>query len=861
MLIFFEKQFLLPASCFFCSLNIYIQFWRQLLKPGLYDRVREILYVDFLLLLAGCCGIYQLTERAGFNPVYSLTLYATSARQLVVEKILEDRLSGQFQPADTILTVNGYSVHSLDELEIITDEQAIGSRVNVQVKRQNAVLNLAVVLGPFYTNSYLIIASAVALFFLSLGIFVLIKKPGEPAARIYHWVTLAVAIIIMATWGRYTVSPSGIGYFVRILFSAAYAFTPVLFIHFVLIFPKIKWKKYKILLKPFYLIAGLLFIFTSFTFILAVIPKISTTYLALYLAGFDSTRWFFIISVLLAVVFIIHSLIKAVETEERKKILWLMAGLIVGPLCFIFLWQLPQVLGHAALVPEEVILMITSIMPLTFTISIVRYHIMDIEVIFNRSAVYLSVLLILLLLYALIIMLVMSLIDSFTTSNSLITSAGAIVLLAILFEPLKKRVQDVVDRKFFRVKYNYRLAQMNFTEEMNTAVDEKTLAEFTVTKLDELMQPLAIALYLKAESAQNLNLIAKKNDINWENSQIEGFAQLMQTTQQSLLAKRGSLEQSIDFVPFENMEKIPLAVIISILSQSGHLLGMLTLACKRSATRYTSEDIDLLKTITLQFGLALERIKLQTRLVLKQDETRRLEELNRMQSFFISSVSHDLQTPLTSIRMYLDLLEKWENLSAEKKQEYLNIISGESDRLSKMIHNVLDSARIERGLMSYSLHQINAKQLIERVMQMMRYELNSRKFKTIVDLPEEDVYIDGDGSALERALINLISNSIKYSGKEKFISVCLAVIKKHIEIIVSDHGLGIDKNDLKKIFDMFYRGSSKDHLPVGGAGLGLSIVQHVINAHQGEIKVSSVFGKGSTFVIRLPKDLRKPVPA
>ena len=71
--------------------------------------------------------------------------------------------------------------------------------------------------------------------------------------------------------------------------------------------------------------------------------------------------------------------------------------------------------------------------------------------------------------------------------------------------------------------------------------------------------------------------------------QIEGFAQLMQTTQQSLLAKRGSLEQSIDFVPFENMEKIPLAVIISILSQSGHLLGMLTLACKRSATRYTSE--------------------------------------------------------------------------------------------------------------------------------------------------------------------------------------------------------------------------------------------------------------------------------
>jgi signal transduction histidine kinase len=232
-----------------------------------------------------------------------------------------------------------------------------------------------------------------------------------------------------------------------------------------------------------------------------------------------------------------------------------------------------------------------------------------------------------------------------------------------------------------------------------------------------------------------------------------------------------------------------------------------------------------------------------------------------MQSFFISSVSHDLQTPLTSIRMYLDLLEKWENLSAEKKEEYLNIISGESDRLSKMIHNVLDSARIERDLMSYSFNQINVKELIERVVRMMRYELDSREFHTVVDLPEVDITIDGDSSALERALINLISNSIKYAGKEKFIAVRLSVMKKYIKITVSDHGLGIAKKDLKNIFDMFYRGSSQDHLPVGGAGLGLSIVQHVIKAHRGEVKVSSVMGKGSTFIIRLPKQMQEPVPA
>ena len=178
-----------------------------------------------------------------------------------------------------------------------------------------------------------------------------------------------------------------------------------------------------------------------------------------------------------------------------------------------------------------------------------------------------------------------------------------------------------------------------------------------------------------------------------------------------------------------------------------------------------------------------------------------------------------------------------------------------------MILNVLDSARIERDLMSYSFNQINVKELIERVVRMMRYELDSREFHTVVDLPEVDITIDGDSSALERALINLISNSIKYAGKEKFIAVRLSVMKKYIKITVSDHGLGIAKKDLKNIFEMFYRGSSQDHLPVGGAGLGLSIVQHVIKAHRGEVKVSSVMGNGSTFIIRLPKQMQEPVPA
>ena len=112
----------------------------------------------------------------------------------------------------------------------------------------------------------------VGLIFFALGVFVLIKKPLEPPARIYHWVSVSVAMIIMTTWGRYTIAPLGLGYFVRIIFSAAYALTPILFIHFTLIFPTIKWPFYKKLLPFLYSLGVLFFLWTSISFLSATLP-------------------------------------------------------------------------------------------------------------------------------------------------------------------------------------------------------------------------------------------------------------------------------------------------------------------------------------------------------------------------------------------------------------------------------------------------------------------------------------------------------------------------------------------------------------------------------------------------------------
>jgi signal transduction histidine kinase len=134
----------------------------------------------------------------------------------------------------------------------------------------------------------------------------------------------------------------------------------------------------------------------------------------------------------------------------------------------------------------------------------------------------------------------------------------------------------------------------------------------------------------------------------------------------------------------------------------------------------------------------------------------------------------------------------------------------------------------------------------------MKYQLEQYKFEVELDIPDKTIVISGDEDSLDRALTNLISNSIKYSPKEKYLSIKLGLSGQEAYIEVKDKGIGIDKIDQKKIFDIFYRSEEQHIKSISGAGLGLAIVDHVIKAHRGKIELKSSTGKGSTFIVRLP---------
>jgi signal transduction histidine kinase len=264
--------------------------------------------------------------------------------------------------------------------------------------------------------------------------------------------------------------------------------------------------------------------------------------------------------------------------------------------------------------------------------------------------------------------------------------------------------------------------------------------------------------------------------------------------------------------------------------------------------------MDLLAAMTTPAGMAIDRISLQQKLLIEKAEAQRLEELSMMKSYFVSSVSHDLKTPLTSIRMFAEILRTSRDIKPDRANEYLEIIEGESERLTRLINNVLDFAKIERGVKEYCLRPIELNECVEQVLATLQYQFRMEKFCVSADLGAGIPEVRADADAVKEACINLLTNAMKYSRDRKSIIISTKIIERSAAIMVTDQGIGISVPDRDRIFEPFYRTEDGKVHGAGGAGLGLSLVRHIMDAHGGLVEVRSTPGEGSTFTLRFPLD-------
>jgi two-component system, OmpR family, phosphate regulon sensor histidine kinase PhoR len=231
---------------------------------------------------------------------------------------------------------------------------------------------------------------------------------------------------------------------------------------------------------------------------------------------------------------------------------------------------------------------------------------------------------------------------------------------------------------------------------------------------------------------------------------------------------------------------------------------------------------------------------------------RRERRLNELKSEFISNVSHELKTPLSIISMFGEMLAEGRTKSPEQAHEYAEIIWRESVRLGRLIDNVLDFAKIERGMGVYEFADADLGEVIERVVVVSSRRVSAAEMTLEVDIEAELPVLHIDASALTLAVLNLIDNAIKYASEGKRIALGVRRVGDRIIVTVRDWGPGIDPEEHERIFDRFYRARAIRLKPIRGSGIGLALVQHIARAHRGDASVISAPEHGATFRIWLP---------
>jgi signal transduction histidine kinase len=226
--------------------------------------------------------------------------------------------------------------------------------------------------------------------------------------------------------------------------------------------------------------------------------------------------------------------------------------------------------------------------------------------------------------------------------------------------------------------------------------------------------------------------------------------------------------------------------------------------------------------------------------------------LSQMKSDFVSNVSHELRTPLSSIRVFGEYMRLGRVTKEEKIREYGEYIEAESRRLTQLINNILDFSRIESAEKKYRFGATDIVDLVQHTVSGFEVPLRDQGVKIELRGSELRPMLSVDRDAIAQVLMNLLDNAVKYSNGDKRIEVTIETKNDEVRIGVRDHGIGIAPSEQKKIFEKFYRvGSGLVH-DVKGSGLGLSIVQHVVEAHQGRVEIESATGRGSLFTIVLP---------
>jgi signal transduction histidine kinase len=534
------------------------------------------------------------------------------------------------------------------------------------------------------------------------------------------------------------------------------------------------------------------------------------------------------------------------SSDERNRISYVIAG--IG---FALVGGLTDMLAVLEILPYPFGILGNMIFCLLAVTAILRYRLLDIRIVFKRGFIYLLISTLVAIPYIGCIFLFYQFFDKPVPAWAYLI---LLILLALTLHPLWVKMQGLIDRWFYRERYDYLKALEDFSQEAHNISNLDQLSSSLTRLIARALQASSVHLLLPSISGDfSVRAYAGENTSQFG---IEGYSSLLRWMQsnRSLLYR-----QDLDVIPqlqsltsreIEEFKKIKAELFVPIVTKEKELVGMLILGEKISHSHYSDEDERLLQAVTSRMATELENAHLYD---LEKSTRRELEEQNEQKTEFLHSVSHELKTPLTAIISSSELLDDESPVDDSMRKRLIKNIRESAWSMDRRVTELLDLAKVQVDVLKITQAPIEIGPVIGDSVAEISVLFSKKGQKLTVEIPDSLPKVNGDREKLQQVLLNLLSNANKFSPSGSDILLKARKGENKVIIEVKDSAPLVTEEEKKKLFLPYYRGedaSKRERFP--GIGLGLAISKQLVGLHHGEIWVETKSGKGNIFAFSLP---------
>jgi signal transduction histidine kinase len=766
---------------------------------------------------------------------------------------------------DRIKAVDGEPVGKAADVLFCFKRVKAGSSLVFTVERNGVRFPVSLSTGRKYNPLFLAATLVLGLLFWAVGVFVFLKKRAEKAARAFGWGMAVIAYTLLAASENFPFGGSPGETALSVLYCLVYPLVPSFILLSTLLYPKPKriFERHPAWVPALFIPAVPFMALFTFPY-LSAIRTGDFAHVRLYFQAAAAFRLFFAAAAIYAIGALLHTHRHGTRSE-RLKVRWILWALGIGLAPFLFLWTLPLALGFRPWIPEVVNYLFMLVIPVAIGFSIVKYHIWDIDVLVGRGIVYTLLTSAVVLAYFGLAGLVGHTLGSGNPKAAQWITVLYTLAAAAAFAPLRRRIQQFVDRTFHKVRYNYRFAVQEYSRTLAAADDPDALPDLFLSWATAAI-PSEIAILLLRDEKHGVFRIAASLGLSvqdrqrWHRECDAALFTLAESHRRPMVRRRHpDAETAVELPAGACPERFGIEAVIPV-TLDDRLAACIAMGRKRSDDPYTDEDFQLLTPMGEQTLLTRKRLDLRDGMVREKAEREKLEALNRLKSEFVSHVSHEFRTPLTAIRFSTaNLLDGIPQILPGPMRDTVLRIDECSAHLDRMIVNLLDLTRIEAGRIELHMESVPVRQALESAAAMLRPSAERKRIRFHLEA-DEAIRARADRDALMTVLTNLLDNAVKYSpeGSDVRMDVRLEIPTGlspagHVAVSVADSGYGIPAEKQTVVFEQFERVRSEKTAREKGLGLGLFLVKKLTDLQGGRISLESEPGRGSTFTVRFPR--------